>query len=161
MILGKIFSPSMIKVPLEAEDKEEVWEELVDIFVSHSGDAGSRIVAKEIIDAIRERETKLSTGIKNGIAVPHARIGSIKDICGVIGLSPEGVDYESLDGEPVHAVFLLLSPGGDCFSYLRVLRRLALLMDNPGFCPSLMKERTAEGIHSVICRFEDELTESL
>lgn len=161
MILGKIFSPSMIKVPLEAEDKEEVWEELVDLFVSKSGNAGNRSVTKEIIDAIRERETKLSTGIKTGIAVPHARIDSIKDICGVIGISPKGLDYESLDGEPVHAVFLLLSPCGDCFSYLRVLRRLALLMEKPDFYPSLIKERTSEGVHSVICRFEDELTESL
>ena len=161
MILGKIFTPSMIKVPLEAEDKEEVWEELVDLFVSHSGDAGDRSVTKEIIDAVRERETKLSTGIKTGIAVPHARIASIKEICGVIGLSPEGLDYDALDGEPVHAVFLVLSPDGDCFSYLRVLRRLALLMEMPDFYPSLIKERTPEGAHSVICRFEDELTESL
>ena len=157
MILGKIFSPSMIKVPLEAEDKEEVWEELVDLFVSDN----NRNMTKEIIDAIRERETKLSTGIKNGIAVPHARLDSIKEICGVIGISPEGLDYDSLDGQPVHAVFLVLSPGGDCFSYLRVLRRLALLLEMPDFYPSLVKERTPEGIHSVICRFEDELTESL
>ncbi len=157
MILGKIFSPSMIKVPLEAEDKEEVWEELVDLFVSDN----NRNMTKEIIDAVRERETKLSTGIKNGIAVPHARLDSIKEICGVIGISPEGLDYDSLDGQPVHAVFLVLSPGGDCFSYLRVLRRLALLLEMPDFYPSLVKERTPEGIHSVICRFEDELTESL
>ena len=157
MILGKIFSPSMIKVPLEAEDKEEVWEELVDLFVSKN----DRSVAKEIIDAVRERETKLSTGIKTGIAVPHARLDSIKEISGVIGISPEGLDYDSLDGQPVHAVFLLLSPSGDCFSYLRVLRRLALLMEMPDFYPSLVKERSAEGVHSVICRFEDELTESL
>ena len=157
MILGKIFSPSMIKVPLEAEDKEEVLEELVDIFVSGK----DRSLSKEILTAINERETKLSTGIKNGIAVPHARLDAIKEMSGVIGLSPLGLDYDSLDGQPVHVVFLILSPSGDCFSYLRVLRRLSLLMEMPDFYPSLIKERTAEGVHSVICRFEDELTETL
>lgn len=157
MILGKIFSPSMIKVPLEAEDKEEVLEELVALFTSQN----NRTLSKEILAAIRERETKLSTGIKNGIAIPHVRLDSIKELSGVIGVSPQGLDYASLDGQPVHVVFLVLSPGGDCFSYLRVLRRLALLMEMPNFYPSLVSERTPEGIHSVICRFEDELTESL
>lgn len=157
MILGKIFSPSIIKVPLEAEDKEEVLEELVDVFVAGK----DRSLYKEILSAINERETKLSTGIKNGIAVPHARLDSIKEMSGVIGLSPAGLDYDSLDGLPVHVVFLILSPGGDCFSYLRVLRRLSLMLEMPDFYPSLLKERTPEGIHSVICRFENALTETL
>ncbi len=147
----------MIKVDLESEEKEEVFEELVDVFVSKSG----LPLRREILEAINERETKLSTGIKTGIAVPHARIDSIEEICGVIGVSRVGLDYDSLDGQPVHLVFLILSPGGDCFGYLRVLRRLALLMENPEFYPSILKEKTAEGIHSVICRFEDELTDSL
>ena len=157
MILGKIFSPSMIKVPLEGEDKEEVFEELVDVYVSRT----DRSLREKILDAVNERETKLSTGIKRGIAVPHARLDEIREICGVIGISPAGVDYESLDGQPVHIVFLILSPGGDCFSYLRVLRRLALLMENPDFYPALLQEKTAEGIHAVICRFEDALTDAL
>ncbi len=157
MILGKIFSPSMTKVPLEAEDKEEVLEELVDLFVS----GNDRSLTAEILNAINERETKLSTGIKHGIAVPHARLASVKELCGVIGLSPRGLDYDSLDGQPVHAIFLILSPDGDCFSYLRVLRRLSLLLEMPDFYPSLVKEKTPQGVHSVICRFEDELTESL
>ena len=116
---------------------------------------------EDILEAINERETKLSTGIKAGIAVPHARLDSIREMCGVIGISRKGLDYDSLDGLPVHIVFLILSPGGDCFSYLRVLRRLALLLENPEFYPSIINEKTAEGVHSVICRFEDELTDSL
>ncbi len=157
MILGKIFSPAMIKVDLESEDKEEVFEELVDVFISKTG----LPLRRDILEAINERETKLSTGIKAGIAVPHARLDSIREMCGVIGISRKGLDYDSLDGLPVHIVFLILSPGGDCFSYLRVLRRLALLLENPEFYPSIINEKTAEGVHSVICRFEDELTDSL
>lgn len=157
MILGKVFSPGMIKANLESEEKEEAFEELVDVFVSRSG----MPLRKEILAAVQERETKLSTGIKTGIAVPHARLDSIKEICGVVGISREGLDYDSLDGQPVHLVFLILSPGGDCFGYLRVLRRLALLLENPEFYPSMLKETTPEGVHSVICRFEDELTDSM
>mgnify|MGYP000994300695 CR=1 FL=1 len=157
MVLGSIFPANLIKVGLESEDKEEAFEELVNLYVE-SNPAASR---SEILSSLRERERKLSTGIKPGVAIPHTQTEQVPEVRGIIGISREGLDYDALDGRPVHVVFLLLSPPDGCALHLRVLKRLALLMADPSFVSSLLEQKDASGVISTINKYEDLLATSM
>ena len=111
----------------------------------------------QIINALEERESKMSTGVKKGIAVPHARLNTIEGVKGVIGISHKGIDYDALDGEPVYVVFMLLSSDKDASLHLRVLKRLAQLLDDPEFCKNLLSQSDPESCYNVVCKFEDKL----
>lgn len=151
MILTELFSPGRIKIRLEAEDKPEVFEELVDLLVN----AYRLDIRDQILDAIRRREEKMSTGIKKGIAIPHAKTAGVKGVLGVLGVSSSGIDYDSLDGEPVHVLFLLVSAEDAAGLHLRVLKNIALLVENPDFYASILKAQDSEGAHQAIRKFEE------
>ncbi len=158
MVLGRIFSPDLIKIGLESEDKDETFEEMVDLFVSKYPTASR----EGILGVIREREKKLSTGIKTGIALPHAQSGHIpQGEHGIIGISRDGIDYDALDGKPVHVVFMILTSCEDFSMHLRILKRLAILLENPDFYRSLLDQKDPEGAYKTICKFEDMLTTSM
>lgn len=157
MILANVFSPGLIKCSLESEDKEEVFEELVELYVS-SCPSASRA---SILSALKSRESKLSTGIKSGIAIPHAQTGEITGVRGVVGVSRKGIDYDALDGKPVHIIFLLLSSREGCAQHLRALRRLAFLLEDPGFFQAILAQKDPEAIYATICKYEDMLALSL
>jgi PTS system fructose-specific IIC component/PTS system nitrogen regulatory IIA component len=151
ILLRDLFAPARIKPRLEAEDKDEVFEELVDLLVTQY-----RLDCRdEILDAIRRREDKMSTGIKRGIAIPHAKSPLVQGVIGVIGISATGIDYQSLDGEPVHLLFLLVSGDADAGLHLAVLKKIALLVETPDFTTGVLAARDAEDAHRVLRRHEE------
>ncbi|MDR2071212.1 MAG: PTS sugar transporter subunit IIA [Treponema sp.] len=151
MFLNDIYRPEFIKVGLEAEDKEEAFEELVDQFC-HAVKTNAR---KEILTAIRERESKMSTGIRQGIAIPHGKTPAVDRLYGVLGVSKTGVDYDALDGKPVYLLFLILAPEKDAEKHLKVLKRLAELLDNPQFYTDLVAQNTPQDACGIIKKYED------
>lgn len=153
MILGKVFNPKAISIHLESEDKEEAFEELAVLL----HDSYPEIDREEALKVIREREAKMSTGIKAGVAVPHGKISTAKGVQGVIGISRTGIDYESLDGKPVHLIFMLLSSPDECEYHLRVLRHLSQILDKPGFFDEILNQQNADGVYSVLCKYETQL----
>jgi PTS system fructose-specific IIC component/PTS system nitrogen regulatory IIA component len=153
MFLYELFPPELIIVGLESGDKDEAFEEMVDRFCQvERSDA-----REEILDALRDREVKMSTGIQKGIAVPHGKTDVLGKMYGVLGISKRGIDYESLDGEPVYVLFMLLSSHKDTEKQLRVLKRLAQLLDNTQFFTDLVAQRDAQGVSGVIKKYEDVL----
>ena len=154
--LSELFAPERIKTNLEAEDKPEVFEELVDFLALRYG-----LSCKDrILEAICRREEKMSTGIKRGIAIPHAKIDVTKGIIGVLGISRKGIDYESLDGEPVRLLFLLVSSESAAVSHLSALKRIALLADVPDFYTQMLAAETPEEANQIIARHEAGLAAS-
>ncbi|MDR1031334.1 MAG: PTS sugar transporter subunit IIA [Treponema sp.] len=151
MFLYDLFSPELIKVGLESEDKDEVFEELVDYFCQVQGSDGR----EEILAALKARELKMSTGIRKGIAVPHGQTDVVERIYGVLGISRQGIDYDALDGEPVYLVFMILAPYHDSEKHLRLLKRLAQLLDNGEFFRDLAAQKDAQGASGVIKKYED------
>ena len=151
MFLYEIFPPELIKVGLEAEDKDEAFEELVDKLcqVENSN------AREEILEALRQREAKMSTGIQKGIALPHGKTNAIDQLSGVLGISKKGVDYDALDGQPVYVLFMLIAPQKDSEKHLRILKRLAGLLDNPQFFTDLLAQKDAQGAHGIIKKYED------
>jgi PTS system fructose-specific IIC component/PTS system nitrogen regulatory IIA component len=151
MFLYDIFSPEFIKVGLEADDKEEAFEELVNHFCQ-SAKSNAR---EEILNAVRERESKMSTGIQKGIAIPHGKTNAVDKVFGVLGISKKGIDYDALDGQPVYLVFMMLAPQPDTEKHLRLLKRVAELLDNPSFYTDLVAQNDAQGAYGVIKKYED------
>ena len=153
MLLDKVFNPKAVNIDLKSEDKDEVFEELIEELVSVNPSL-DRSVA---LAAVKEREVKMSTGIMSGIAVPHAKTSAVTDVQGAIGISRSGIDYDALDGKPVHLIVLILSGADSTELHLRVLKRLARLLENSEFYAELMEQKTAEAAYNVFCKYEKEL----
>lgn len=153
MILGQVFNPKTICVNLESEEKEEVFEELVEKVIALK----PNLNRQNILNAILERESLMSTGIKEGIAVPHGKLDEIDEVMGVVGISKSGIDYEALDNKPVHLVFLLLSSKNNAEFHLRVLRHLSTVIEANGFVAELMEQTDADGVYQIICKYDREL----
>ncbi|MCL2319131.1 MAG: PTS sugar transporter subunit IIA [Treponema sp.] len=150
MFLYEAFSPDMIKIGLESEDKDEVFEELVDLYcqVQNSN------AREEILEALRERESKMSTGIQKGIALPHGKTNAIEGVHGVLGISKRGIDYDALDGQPVYLLFMLLAPPVESDKHLRLLKRLAGLLENPQFYTELVAQNDPQSASRIIKKYE-------
>ena len=153
MFLHDVFPPEFIKVDLEAEDKDEAFEELVDYFCQ----AERTNVREEVLEALREREAKMSTGIHRGIAIPHGKTNAVDEVKGVLGISKKGVDYDALDGEPVYLLFTILAPEKDTEKHLRLLKRLAELLNNPQFYTELAAQTSPQGASGIIKKYEEVL----
>lgn len=154
MLLQDVFAPRSVKIGLESEDKDELFEELVEVLALNGGRSFPR---QAVLAAIREREGKMSTGIKKGIALPHGKAQGLEGLWGAIGVSREGVDYDALDGQPVYLVFMLVSSPKDSELHLNALKRLARLLDDPGFYTELVGAETPERAFEVVKKFEDHL----
>ena len=151
MFLHDLFTPEFILVDLQAEDKEEVFEEMVDRFCQ----AIKSDDREEILEALRQREMKMSTGIQKGIAIPHGKTNAVDRVYGMLGISRKGIDYEALDGNPVYLVFLVLGPTGDSEKHLKVLQRMADLLANPQFFSDIASQKDARSAHGVLKHYED------
>jgi PTS system fructose-specific IIC component/PTS system nitrogen regulatory IIA component len=151
MLLYDIFPPELIKIGLEAEDKDEVFEEMADLFCQKVK-TGDR---KEILQALWERESKMSTGIQKGIAIPHGKVESLQAVHGILGISKKGIEYEAIDDQPVYLLFMVLAPKTDSESHLRLLKRLSELLDNPQFYTELLAQNDPQNAGRIIKKYED------
>ena len=157
MILQNAFKPATIKIGLESEYKDELLEELVDI-LAKDYPKDWIFPREEALRALRKREEKMSTGIYKGVAVPHATFEGIDKLRGVIGISKRGIDFDSLDGNPVYLVFMLVSPPSQAEAHLEALRQIAILIQDPLLLENLMKATTPEKVYALIRQFEESLS---
>jgi nitrogen PTS system EIIA component len=139
---------------LESSDRNGVIAELV----TKLGAAGKvpKKLVQEIIDAVVDRENEASTGIGKGVAVPHVKHGSIKNIVATIGCSSEGIDFASLDKQPVYTVILLLSPDNNADKHLQAMENIFKNLQNDDFRRFLRQSQTAEEIKEVLHDFGQE-----
>ncbi|MCK4245289.1 MAG: PTS sugar transporter subunit IIA, partial [Candidatus Omnitrophica bacterium] len=139
---------------LKSTDKEGVIKELV-VLLEEGGEVTDK---EEIVKIILEREELGSTGIGQGIAVPHAKADQVKQIIIAFGLSRKGVSFESLDEEPVYLIFLVLAPIEATGMHLKALAKIARLLKDKVFRNSLKScKGRAKEIFQVI-KEEDEKT---
>ncbi len=153
MVLEQVFSPETVILNLESTEKDELFEEMVEVLVS----VQPEINREQALLALREREAKMSTGIMHGIAVPHGNCPSAKDVVGAIGISRRGIDYESLDKSPVHLVFMLLCNPDSTELHLTVLRDLAAVLQNPAVVKELMEVSTGQEAFELLGKYKENL----
>ena len=103
-MLTELLNEEVIKVGLESEEKDEVFEELLSLLAQ----AGRVEDYDAALDVLMEREDQQSTGIGDGIAIPHGRMTGLAGVAAALGVSEEGIEFDAIDGKPVHVVFLLL-----------------------------------------------------
>jgi PTS system nitrogen regulatory IIA component len=130
-----------VHLPLAGLDKEAILRELVDLVVDSMGLAGER---EAVYEAVVERENVLSTGIGDGVALPHAKYGGLSDLVIAAGVSVEPVDFGALDGRPANLFFLILGPDSATASHVRVLARLGRLLRDVSLHERLVSAENVE-----------------
>ena len=151
MTLLDILSPDSTIVDLKGDTKEEIIAELVD-----SLSASEAISDRDkVLQAVLEREKIMSTGIGDGIAIPHGKSDSVVKLVAALGTQRRGVDFEALDGEPAYVFFLLVSPANVSGPHIKALARISRLLKNDDFKKKLITASSPEEIISA-SRAEEE-----
>lgn len=137
-----------IVADLEADDRDGVIRELADAL----GRAGALGEAKpgKIAAAVIKREKEASTGMGKGVAVPHVKTSAVKEVVAAIGCCGAGIDFSSLDKQPVYTVILLLSPIGNADAHLQVMECIFRNLQNEDFRRFLRQAQTVEQITETI-----------
>ena len=131
-----------ILTEFKSENKDDVINELVDLL---KGD--ERVIdLEEIRKCVFEREEKMSTGVGKGFAIPHGKTNSVSDIVAAFGKSETPIEYNSLDGEPVHLVFLMIGKETLLAKHIKLLSRISRLMNNEEFRKKLIEAESKETI---------------
>jgi len=146
-----ILAVDSIVPELKGRTKKLVLEELIDAAKQNKSDIDSDRLMKVLL----ERERLGSTGIGDGIAIPHGKLKDIGNLVLPFGRSIEGIDFESMDGKPVHLFFLLVAPEACAGIHLRALAKIARLLKNGTVRKRLAKVDNREDIFSIIQQ-EDE-----
>jgi mannitol/fructose-specific phosphotransferase system IIA component (Ntr-type) len=140
MRLRDLLEPSVVKIGLESRDKEECFEEMVDLLV-RTGKLTDRAGA---LQAVQQREAQGTTGIGQGVGIPHGKHKSVPTLTAALGVSAKGIEFDAIDREPVRVVFLLLARVDDPGPHVRALAEIARLVQTPGFYRRLVEAGTPE-----------------
>jgi nitrogen PTS system EIIA component len=105
---------------------------------------------KQIFETLMQREKLGSTGVGNGVAIPHGKLPKLSKLFGLFARLERPVDFESLDGQPVSLIFLLLAPEGAGADHLKALARVARVLRDPDTARKLRESRDAEAIYAVL-----------
>jgi PTS system nitrogen regulatory IIA component len=151
MKLSEFLKPDDILPELKANDKEGVLEELAEVVCSHDP-----VMAKEdLVDVLMERERLGTTGIGDGVAIPHGKMHNLKQPVISFGKSIQGVDFDAMDGHPVNIFFLLIAPENLSDVHLQVLARIARILKNNAFRQRLRDALTRDDIYKTIIQFDE------
>ncbi|MGN6544968.1 MAG: PTS sugar transporter subunit IIA [Aureliella sp.] len=148
MKFSDFVSMPSIRAELAAVDKESVIAELVDSLQAAGEINGAD--RDDIVKAILKREELGSTGIGRGIAVPHTKHPSVSKLVGTVGVSSQGVEFDSLDGEKVQLFFLLVSPPDRPGDHLRALENISRQLRDETFCRFLKQSKTPHDIEQLL-----------
>ena len=153
MKISEFISEKEIIIGMKATEKQAVLDELLQVLEKNN------IIQdkKQVLDILLEREKLGSTGIGQGIAVPHAKTDQVKNLVCALGISEKGVNFDSLDGEPVYIIFLVLAPSGATGIHLKALAKIARLLKDKVFRNYLRMSKTPEEAYQIIKEDEDRL----
>lgn len=139
MLLTELLSIERIRIPLQSTSKDELLRELVDVCV----EAHDIEDHEDVLRAVREREAVLSTGIGNGVAIPHGKSAAVPGLRMAAGRSLAPVDFDALDGEPVSLFFLLVGPESAAGPHIKALSRISRLVRRDDVRERLIAARDA------------------
>ena len=140
-----------IVADLEGQTKEEVINELIDLFKDDS-----RVIdIEKVRDAVLEREKIMSTGVGKGFAIPHGKTNAVNDILAAFGKTNKPIEYDSLDGHPVYLVFLLVGKDNLVSKHIKLLSRISRMMNKDEFREKLFKAKSADEILEIFKKEEE------
>lgn len=139
MALIDLVTEDVIQIPMSSTAKNEVMRELATLL--HR--AGKIAEIEPVVEALLERERKGSTGLEAGLAVPHSKTPLVDGLTLAIGIAPNGIDFEALDGELSTLFFMLLAPPNQSGPHIEALSEIARLTQSRSFCNSLIGSSSA------------------
>ena len=151
MKITELMDKALIVPSLNSKTKKEVLKELVECVAKKEPEIDN----SELLRVLLEREELGSTGIDNGIAIPHGKIKKIEKLIVAFGRSLEGLDFQSMDGKPTHIIFLLIAPENSAGIHLKALARISRLLKETTFRKNIMEAASAADIYDIIAQ-EDE-----
>lgn len=149
MSIQDLITKDVVKVPLVSHEKYAVIRELVQFL----HDAGKIDDVDMVYNAVLDREVQGSTGLEQGIAVPHAKCAAVRSLVLAVGVSPDGIDFESLDGNKSHLFFMILAPPDKSGPHIQLLSEISGVVRSKAFCRML---RSAKDAEEVVELFQEE-----
>ncbi|WP_027179642.1 PTS sugar transporter subunit IIA [Maridesulfovibrio bastinii] len=146
MKIGAFLAKDLVIHELESDSKEGVLKEMVSVLI----DSGLDMNPDEAYKVLIDREKLGTTGIGDGIAIPHGKFDSIEDMYVVVGRSEKGIDFDSLDHEPCHIFFLVLAPEQGAGSHLRTLAQISRLVKDDAFRKAFMQTESKDDLWKVL-----------
>ncbi len=141
-------SHEAIRTDIGSEDKESVIRTMVSTLQEVGKVAEDQL--ESIVEAILKREELGSTGIGRGVAVPHTKHPSVNELISTVAVSKKGVDFDSLDGEKVHLLFLLISPPDRPGDHLRALENISRQLRDDTFCSFLKQSKEPQDVWQLL-----------
>ncbi|MEN7973814.1 MAG: PTS sugar transporter subunit IIA [Verrucomicrobiota bacterium] len=146
MNLKKTLSPDTVWVDLKADTKKGIIEEMIDRLLA----AGKIKDREAVLQAIFEREEKMSTGMQNGVAIPHGKTDSVKALVAAVGINKAGIDFDSMDGEPSKIFIMTLSPLKRTGPHMQFLAEVSRLISQPAEREKLLAANTHGDMYEIL-----------
>jgi nitrogen PTS system EIIA component len=145
MPIADLIAPNAILPALKVNGKKQALQEIAAKAAALTGQSD-----RAILEILLQREKLGSTGVGNGVAIPHGKLPKLGKVFGLFARLERPVDFEALDGQPVDLVFLLLAPEGAGADHLKALARVARLLRDPEVARKLRESRDAEALYAVL-----------
>lgn len=142
MKLSDLLHKDFIIAELKSTAKEDVINELIDLFNNDN-----RVIdIKKVRDAVLDREKIMSTGVGKGFAIPHGKTSAVNEILAAFGKTENPIDYQALDNQPVHLVFLLVGKDNMVSTHIKLLSRISRMMTKDEFREKLLNAKSNDEI---------------
>lgn len=146
MNIRKAIPKECLCLSLQAKTKTGIIEEMLDLIVRTGRVPDRKAVLKSILD----REKKMSTGLHHGLAIPHGKTDTVDTLLAAVGLVPEGVDFESLDGNPTRIIILTVSPVNRSGPHIQFLAEISRMMNRPDVRDEVLAATTEEALYEIL-----------
>jgi len=145
MKISDILSTDVIAVNLDTADKEDAIKKVIDL----AAKSGKILDVEKVSKTIFEREKLVSTGVGKGFAIPHGKTDAIDDVVAAFAITKEPIDFDSIDGEPVRYIFLLIGKENLLNTHIKLLSRISRLMNKDEFRERLLDAVNPEEVLSI------------
>ncbi len=146
MKIVDLIKRDMVVPALVATEKRDILEELAHYMAGRHPRIDRATLARVLI----EREQLASTAIGEGVAIPHGKLASVGEIIACLGRTPNGVDFDSMDGQPTYLFFVLVAPESSTGAHLKALARISRVFKDPEFRKRLLEAPDAEAMYTVV-----------
>lgn len=146
MKIAEFLSPQAVNAELTARTKADALRELCESLArAHPGLSSQRLT-----EVLQDREKLGSTGIGEGVAIPHGKLNGLPQLLASFGVSKNGIDFDAIDGKPTYLFFTLVAPENSAGMHLKALARISRLFKNPAFRESILKAGSPQQIYDLI-----------
>ena len=152
MKITEMLKQEFILEELQTGSKREALAELVGVFAR----GNIRSDPEAMLRVLLEREKLGSTGIGDGIAIPHGKLAGLGEMVIAFGRSRKGIDFEAMDGKPVHLISLLIAPENSAGQHLKALAKISRMMKDEVFRKNLLGAKTHDDLVRIIAQKDDE-----